>query len=77
MALDLNETDCDILRALSDGRSTPGYLSKQTGFTRQAIQKRLKLLTAADYVERVHTGLYEITEKGKQEVNACNKNQSV
>lgn len=65
MAIDLNDTDIAILRELSDGRCTPSYLEKQTGFTRQAIQGRLTVLRAAELVERIDTGLYEITEEGR------------
>ena len=65
MPVDLNETDLAILEELSEGRGTPSYLEKQTGFTRQAIQGRLTVLRAADYVKKIDTGLYEITEEGR------------
>ena len=65
MAIDLDETDREILGVLAAGRATPSYLSKQTGVTRQTVQNRLKPLLAADYVLKVDTGLYEITEKGR------------
>lgn len=65
MAIDLNETDIAILTELSEGRCTPSYLQKQTDFTRQAIQGRLTILQAADYAEKIDTGLYEITEEGE------------
>ena len=64
MAVDLNDTDRAILRELAEGRCTPSYLAKRTDFTRQAIQGRLSILRAGDYVEKVDTGLYEITEQG-------------
>jgi predicted transcriptional regulator len=66
MAIDLDETDREILTVLATGRATPSYLSKQTDVTRQTVQNRLKPLRAADFVEKIDTGLYEITEKGRQ-----------
>ena len=68
MAIDMNDTDRAILRVLSEGRATPSYLDKQTDYTRQAIQGRLTVLRAGDYVRRVDTGLYEITEIGAEYV---------
>lgn len=65
MAIDVNETDLAILSKLSEGRCTPSYLEKQTEFTRQAIQGRLTVLRAADYVVKIDTGLYEITNEGR------------
>jgi predicted transcriptional regulator len=65
MAIDVNETDLAILSNLSEGRCTPSYLEKQTEFTRQAIQGRLTVLRAADYVVKIDTGLYEITDEGR------------
>ena len=61
----LGQRDCAILRTLAEGRATPSYLERQTDYTRQAIQGRLTVLRAGDYVERIDTGLYEITEKGR------------
>lgn len=68
MAIDLDDTDRAILRELAEGRCTPSYLEKQLDPTRQTIQTRLRTLVAAEYVDKIDTGLYEITEKGRQEV---------
>lgn len=65
MAIELNETDVAILTGLTEGRCTPSYLAKQTDFTRQAIQGRLTVLRAADYITKIDTGLYEITDEGR------------
>ena len=65
MGVDLNDTDIAILTELTEGRCTPSYLEKQTEFTRQAIQGRLTVLRAADYVDKIDTGLYQITEEGE------------
>lgn len=70
MAVDLNDTDIAILTELSEGRCTPSYLEKQTEYTRQAIQGRLAILRAADYVEKIDTGLYEITDEGVSALSA-------
>lgn len=67
MAVDINDTDLAILSVLSEGRGTPAYLAEETGFTRQAIQGRLTVLRAGEYVEKIHTGLYGITQKGIEE----------
>jgi len=72
MTIDLNKTDVAILTELSEGRCTPSYLQKQTEFTRQAIQGRLTVLQAADYVEKIDTGLYEITEEGETAFSTVN-----
>ena len=66
MAIDLDETDREILAVLATGRATPSYLSKQTDVTRQTIQNRLKPLLAADLVAKIDTGLYEITDEGRE-----------
>jgi len=66
MAIDLDETDREILSILAAGRATPSYLSKQTNVTRQTVQNRLKPLRAADFIAKIDTGLYEITDKGRQ-----------
>ncbi len=72
MAIDLNDTDIAILKQLSSGRCTPSYLAKQTKFTRQAIQGRLSVLQAAEYVEKIDTGLYEITDEGQSALSNLN-----
>lgn len=65
MGIDLDDTDRTILRELAEGRATPGYLSKQTAVTRQTIQNHLKPLVAGEYVDKIDTGLYEITDRGR------------
>lgn len=69
MALDeLNPTDELILRMLAEGRCTPAYIAEAGETTRQNVQNRLNVLLAADYAERIHTGLYEITEAGRERI---------
>lgn len=68
MALELDETDRDILGELNLGRATPAYLASRLSPTRQTIQNRLKTLVAAEYVNRPSTGLYELGNKGRKEL---------
>ena len=65
MPVELNSTDVSILRELAEGRCTPSFLEQRTGYTRQAIQGRLTVLRASEHVVKVDTGLYEITDKGR------------
>lgn len=58
---ELDELHWAIIRELREGRCTPSYLAEQTGESRQLISQRLRDLVMADYVEKVHTGLYQLT----------------
>lgn len=60
----LTDADEQILDLLRDGRCTQGYLVDETGFSRQHIYNRLKVLLAADYIRLIHepTALYELVE---------------
>lgn len=66
----LNRTDRAILQTLVEGRATQGYLIDTTPHTRSQIQRRLEALHMGEYIEKIHEGtaLYEITDKGRQEV---------
>jgi predicted transcriptional regulator len=50
---------------LAEGRCTPSFLEHRTDYRRQAIQGRLTVLRASEHVVKVDTGLYEITDKGR------------
>lgn len=65
----LDDLHLTILEELQDGRCTPSYLADRTGESRQLISQRLRDLVMAGYVEKIHTGLYELTENpsGKEE----------
>lgn len=71
---DLNETDTEILRLLSEGRETRGSLADQIKKHENYIGERLKWLRTYDMVSYHHkeTGLYEITEKGEDLVSNTN-----
>jgi len=50
----------DVLAA--EGRVNPYLLREETGLSKQAINERLKQLTAAGWVRKVTRGLYEFNE---------------
>lgn len=64
VAVDITETDREILRLLQQGRCTQGYLVDETSRSRQQVHNRLNILRAAGYVDRIHgsTALYELVE---------------
>lgn len=67
---ELNRIDHAILQMLAEGRATQGYLIDATPHTRSQIQRRLEALHMGEYIAKVHDGtaLYEITEKGRNEM---------
>ena len=61
----MTETDIQILDALARGLIlSPSIIADNTGKSREGISRRLNTLRAADYVEKVDRGKYEITESG-------------
>ena len=62
MGLDLKEIDNQILDLLAEGRNVPSNLADELDVTRQYIQQRLKLLEAADYIQNIGRGVYEVVE---------------
>lgn len=59
---DLDELHWAIIEELQEGRCTPSYLAEKTGESRQLVSQRLRDLVMAGFVEKVHTGLYELVE---------------
>lgn len=59
---ELDELHEEIIDVLQEGRCTPSYLAEITGESRQLISQRLRDLVMAGYVEKVHTGLYELVD---------------
>lgn len=59
---DLDDLHREILDVLAEGRGTPSYLAERTGESRQLVSQKLRDLRMAGFVERVHTGLYELVE---------------
>lgn len=66
--MDLQRIDRDILGVLAEGRATPKLLTDSTDHERYEIQRRMDGLRMGEYVTKVSTGLYEITDKGRTEV---------
>lgn len=60
MPHDLNRADERILRALRDGVRNPSWLADELDYSRQYVHQRLQLLVAAEYVENLGHGLYEL-----------------
>lgn len=63
---DLDNLHWRIIEELREGRCTPSYLAEKIGESRQLISQRLRDLVMAGYVEKIHTGLYELTEDPDQ-----------
>ena len=62
VAHELNDADEQILDQLASGRNLPQNLANELGYSRQYIQNRLQMLKAADYVENIGGGLYELVD---------------
>ena len=60
VAHELNDADEQILDELHSGRNLPQNLSERLGYSRQYIQNRLQMLKAADYVDNLGGGLYQL-----------------
>lgn len=69
MAFDHKPIDRRILSVLVDGRNVPANIADEIGVTRQYVHQRLTLLEAADEVHNIGRGVYELTDKGRQEVS--------
>ncbi|QCS43642.1 MarR family transcriptional regulator [Natrinema versiforme] len=69
---ELNDADQSILTALLDGRNEgrpwgrnlPKNLSEELDYSRQYVQNRLQMLSAAGLVTNIGGGLHEITDDG-------------
>lgn len=66
---DFDDLHQEILSHLREGRVTPSYLAELTDESRQLISSRLRDLTMAGYVEKIHTGLYELVEDPQESEN--------
>ncbi|SIR94345.1 Winged helix-turn-helix DNA-binding [Haladaptatus litoreus] len=60
--ISLTNVDKEILEILRGGRATQSYIVDETGRSRQYVHNRLGILTAAGYLENIHTktALYEL-----------------
>jgi predicted transcriptional regulator len=76
MAHELNDADAAILSVLLDGRSDdrpwgrelPKNISSKLDYSRQYVQNRLQILSAAGLVRNIGGGLYEVTGDGVDRV---------
>lgn len=59
---DFTETELDILDMLAEGRCTPAYIAHELGVTQEYVRGRLGELKRLDLVEKVHHGLYELSD---------------
>jgi predicted transcriptional regulator len=59
---ELNPADEQILHQLQSGARNPSWLADELDYTRQYVHQRLQLLVAAEYVENIGHGLYEIAD---------------
>ena len=69
VAHELNDADERILDELASGRNLPQNLANELGYSRQYVQNRLQMLKAADYVENVGGGLYELVDDPRDDVD--------
>lgn len=59
---ELNRADKRILRALEAGVRNPSWLAEELDYSRQYVHQRLQLLVAAEFVNNLGHGLYELEE---------------
>lgn len=59
---ELNRADKRILRALEDGVRNPSWLAEELDYSRQYVHQRLQLLVAAEFVDNLGHGIYELEE---------------
>jgi len=59
---ELNRADKRILRELEAGVRNPSWLADELEYSRQYVHQRLQLLVAAEFVENLGHGLYELNE---------------
>jgi len=64
---ELNRADKRVLRELEAGVRNPSWLAEELDYSRQYVHQRLQLLVAAEYVNNLGHGLYEL-EKLPDEV---------
>lgn len=62
----LDELHYSIIDVLKEGRATPSYLADRTGESRQLVSHRLRDLQMAGAIEKIHKGLYELSEDPRE-----------
>jgi predicted transcriptional regulator len=66
MGIPLNDADEQILALLDEARQTPTSLAEQTEWSRPYISDRLTRLREHGLIARVSTGLYELSDDGRE-----------
>ena len=59
---ELNRADKRILRELEAGVRNPSWVAEELDYSRQYVHQRLQLLVAAEFVNNLGHGLYELEE---------------
>lgn len=59
---EFTETERGMLRMLSEGRCTPAYMAEELDVRQEYVRNRLGDLRRLGCVERVHRGLYTLTD---------------
>ena len=67
--MQLDERDRDVLFVLAEGRANPYLIREETELNKGDTNTVLNRLGRNGYVEQVTRGLYEITEKGREELD--------
>jgi DNA-binding PadR family transcriptional regulator len=65
---ELDDRDHEVLAVLVEGRVNPYYLREQTTLEKGDVTTVLNRLGRGGYIVQVTRGLYEITDKGRDEV---------
>jgi predicted transcriptional regulator len=68
VAHDINDADEQIIERLREGRNLPQNLARDLDYSRQYVQNRLQMLKAADIVENLGGGLYELVDDPREGV---------
>lgn len=67
---ELDDRDRDVLEVLAEGRANPYLIRDKTGLDKGDTNTVLNRLGRAGYVRQVTRGLYEITDRGRKEIDA-------
>jgi DNA-binding IclR family transcriptional regulator len=59
---ELNRADKRILRESEAGVRNPSWVAEELDYSRQYVHQRLQLLVAAEFVNNLGHGLYELEE---------------
>ncbi|MFW6435707.1 MAG: MarR family transcriptional regulator [Halovenus sp.] len=63
----LNPTDESILQMLDDGRVTAPFVAEEQDKSLEYVRSRLTRLVEHEHVQRVHDGLYELTDDPRED----------